>query len=155
MTSSPKSRRSVRQSAALAAAVVIVAAAAACASANGAGSAPASSTTRVSAVPSPQRKTNPYYDSGNTVTITGTGFRPEVLVALVKVRLTFVNDTTHVEQVQFEHSRGPDGQLRRSTPIQPGGRWSYTPQTWESATYHSIERPAMRGQIQIQPPAEP
>jgi hypothetical protein len=134
---------------------VIVAAAGACASANGAGSAPASSTTRVSGAPTTRRKTNPYYDSGNAVTITATGFQPEELVALVKVRLTFVNDTKHVEQVQFEHSRGPDGQLRRSTPIQPGGRWSYTPQTWESATYHSIEQPTMRGQIQIQPPAEP
>ena len=101
------------------------------------------------------RKPNPYYDSGSTVTITATGFQPKELVAPVKVPLTFVNHTTTVEQVQFEHSRGANGQLLRSTPIAPGAKWSYTPQTWESATYHSIERPALRGQIQIQPPAEP
>ena len=120
------------------------------------GGAKASSTTaRVSSTPTTQHKTNPYYDSGSTVTITATGFQPKELIATVKVPLTFVNDTASVEQVQFEHSRGPDGLLIRSAPIAPGGKWSYTPQTWESATYHSIERPALRGQIQIQPPAEP
>jgi hypothetical protein len=105
--------------------------------------------------PITQPKVNPYYDSGSTVTITQTGFQPRELIADVKVPLTFVNHTKIVQQVQFEHSRGVNGQLIHSDQIPPGGTWSYTPQTWESATYHSIEQPAMRGQIQIQPPAEP
>jgi hypothetical protein len=135
----------------LAGITALVVVTAACGSSGGAKAA----TTQVSTTPTTVHKTNPYYDSGSTVTITATGFRPKELIALVKVPLTFVNDTPGVEQVQFEHSRGPDGQLIRSAPIAPGGKWTYTPQNWESATYHSIERPALRGQIQIQPPANP
>ena len=101
------------------------------------------------------KKLNPYYDSGDTVYITATGFEPRVLIAAVKVPLHFVNHTAVVQRVQFEHSRGADDQLLRTGPIAPGGTWSYTPQTWESATYHSVDRPALRGQIQIQPPVEP
>ena len=126
----------------------------ACTSASGARTATPTSV-RPKPTPTTARKPNPYYDSGSTVTITPTGFQPQTLIATVKVPLTFVNATKTVEQVQFEHSRGPNGQLLRSTPIAPGAKWSYTPQTWESATYHSIEQPALRGQIQIQPPAEP
>jgi hypothetical protein len=148
--------RGSRWLAALIGCAALAVATAACGSASGAANAKASTTTtQVKSTPTTVHKTNPYYDSGSTVTITPTGFQPKELIALVKVPLTFVNHTSTVEQVQFEHSRGADGQLIRSSPIPPGGHWSYTPQTWESATYHSIERPALRGQIQIQPPAEP
>jgi hypothetical protein len=134
--------------------VALAVIAGACTSASGAKNA-TPTTVRPKPTPTTVRKPNPYYDSGSTVTITPTGFQPQTLIATVKVPLTFINDTTTVEQVQFEHSRGPDGKIIRSTPIAPGAKWSYTPQTWESATYHSIERPALRGQIQIQPPVEP
>jgi hypothetical protein len=131
-------------------AVVLVTIAGACSSTADAKSSPPT----VGTTPT-TRAPNPYYDGGNTVTITASGFQPRELVASVNVPLVFVNHTKTVQRVQFEHSRDVDGQLLRSGPIPPGGSWSYTWRTWESATYHSIDRPAQRGQIQIQPPAEP
>jgi hypothetical protein len=105
--------------------------------------------------PTTARKVNPYYDSGNTVTITATGFVPADLTSTANVPLRFVNHTKVAQRVQFEHSRGTDGQLIHSGSIPPGGAWSYTPSTWESATYHSVDQPTVRGHIQIQPPVEP
>src|SRR5262249_21687098 len=101
------------------------------------------------------RAVNAYYDAGSTVTITPRGFVPRELVAVVNVPIRFVNHTGVVQRVQFEHSRDSSGALRHSDAIAPGGSWSYTPTSWESATYHSVDRPAQRGQIQIQPPANP
>jgi hypothetical protein len=151
------SSKTARWLATLAGVATLAVATSACGSGSaGATAAPKTTTTvRPASTPTPTHKTNPYYDSGSRVTITATGFQPKELVATVKVPLTFVNHTTSIEQVQFDHSRDPAGNIIRSAPIPPGGHWSYTPQTWESATYHSIEQPALRGQIQIQPPAEP
>jgi hypothetical protein len=133
--------------------VVLVVALGACSSS---ATAKAASTTKpTGTTPTTVKKLNPSYDSGDTVYITATGFQPKVLIAAVKVPLHFVNRTAVVQSVQFEHSRGADGQLLRTGPIAPGATWSYTPQTWESATYHSVDQPARRGQIQIQPPVEP
>jgi hypothetical protein len=134
--------------------LALVAATSACGS--GADAKGASTTATVAATTSTTaKKLNPDYDTGAAVTITKTGFQPKTLIAVTDVPLTFTNETTVVQTVQFEHSRGADGQLIRSAPIAPGKSWSYTPHNWESATYHSIEQPALRGQIQIQPPAEP
>ena len=129
----------------------------ACGSSGGAKAAlvKAGSTTNPPAVTTTTRKPNPYYDSGNTVIITTTGFQPRELIARSDVPLHFVNHTATVQRVQFEHSRDASGRLIRSTAIAPGGTWSYTFTDWESATYHSIDQPALRGQVQIQPPTEP
>jgi hypothetical protein len=145
----PRPRPLARRAATTIGALALVAACGAC----GGSAAKASPPTQIA--PSTTAKPNPSYDSGATVIITATGFQPKELIAMVKVPLTFVNHTTTVARVQFEHSRDAAGRLRASGPIPPGGKWSYTPQTWESATYHSVGQPALRGQIQIQPPAEP
>jgi hypothetical protein len=135
-------------------AIGAVALVAACGACGGSADAKASPTTK-SPTTTAKRALNPNYDAGATITITASGFQPKELVATVKVPLTFVNHTTTVQHVQFEHSRDAQGRLRASGPIAPGKSWSYTPDTWESATYHSVDQPALRGQIQIQPPAEP
>ena len=129
---------------------MLVALAAACGGKAGAQSDP--STT---AAPTTTRTANPYYDSGSTVTITAQGFEPRELVAEVNVPIRFVNRTTTVQRVQFDTSRDAAGNLRASGAIAPGASWSYTPTSWESATYHSLTTPPQKGQIQIQPPANP
>jgi hypothetical protein len=138
-------------------ALALVAACSACGGSADAQGAPKTKArvTTTTATTTTMKKVNPAYDSGDTVTITATGFEPKVLIADVKVPLTFVNTTSSVQHVQFEHSRDANGTLIASGAIAPGKSWSYTPQSWESATYHSIDQPTLRGQIQIQPPAEP
>jgi hypothetical protein len=133
------------------AAVALVVLAGACGSSAGA------KATATTSPPSPTttRKENPYYDSGSTVTITSTAYQPKVLIAEVNVPLTFVNHTTVVQRVQFDHSRDASGQIRHSGAIAPGASWTFTPTNWESATYHSGTEPVLRGQIQIQPPVNP
>jgi hypothetical protein len=131
----------------VATAVVFVAMLAACSSASPQAARPSA--------PSTTRAVNAAYDSGDTVTITAKGFVPRELIALVNVPIHFVNHTSSTQRVQFEHSRDASGALRRSDAIPPGGEWSYTPTSWESATYHAVDRPTVRGQIQLQPPANP
>jgi hypothetical protein len=132
--------------------LALVVATSACGSSAGA---KATAPTKPATTPTTLKKENKYYDSGNVVTITANAFEPRVLIATVKVPIHFLNHTKAVVKVQFDHSRDAAGQLIHSSPIPPGGSWSYTPQTWESATYHAVERHSLRGQIQIQPPAEP
>ncbi|MDQ1534363.1 MAG: hypothetical protein QOF28_2124 [Actinomycetota bacterium] len=145
-------RMSRRRCLSLLGVLVLVGTSSACRSAADAKASPTSTSERA---PTTVKQLNPDYDSGDTVFITTTGFQPKVLIAAVKVPLHFVNHTKAVQRVQFEHSRSADGRLIATGPIPPGGTWSYTPQTWESATYHSVDRPATGGQIQIQPPADP
>jgi len=134
---------------------LIAVAASACGSSSGPKASPAAAPKLAVATPTTVRKLNPSYDAGETVTITATGFEPKELIATVNVPLTFVNKTKRVQHVLFEHLHAADGQLLSSGAIAPGQHWSYTPDSWGSATYHSIDQPELRGQIQIQPPAEP
>ena len=132
--------------------LALVVAAGACGSKGGANASP---TTKPVTSTTAKRALNPNYDSGETITITPTGFQPKELVAQTGLKLTFVNHTAIAQHVQFEHSRDAKGNLIASGAIPPGKSWSYTPENWESATYHSVDQPSLRGQIQIQPPAEP
>jgi hypothetical protein len=139
----------------IAAAFLLVVATSACGASAGARPTVAAHPTPTSSTPTTVHKLNPYYDAGNTILITATGFEPRVLIATAKVPVRFVNRTSTAQRVQFEHDHFADGQLVHSGSIAPGASWTYTFPSWESATYHSTIKPALRGQIQIQPPAEP
>jgi hypothetical protein len=90
-------------------------------------------------------KVNRYFDGGQTVLITASGFRPRTLICAAGRRVVWKNATPHRQRVIFDH------QPVRSQPIPPGGTFSFTPIGAVSLLYHSSGNPRMDGQLQAQP----
>ena len=87
---------------------------------------------------------DPNYDTGFTVQITNSGFRPAWLIAPCCEAVTWKNMTSAPVTVAFDHVVGGSGQ-----PVPPGGEYVFAPQNVESITYHSAENPALKGRVQV------
>ncbi len=88
---------------------------------------------------------DPVFDVGDRVEITKSGFRPELLVALVERDITWTNTTNEPQSVEFDNTDVSSG------AIPPGGTWVYRPDASVSITYHNGHRPSMKGALQIEP----
>ncbi len=71
-------------------------------------------------------------DSGQQILIEPDSFFPRILIANVKVPITWTNLTNSPQQISFLSS------TIRSPSIPPGGKWSYTPPT--ALNIHYVDR---------------
>lgn len=87
---------------------------------------------------------DPNYDTGFTIQITTSGFRPAWLIAPCCAAITWKNMTNAPVTVAFDHVAGGSGQA-----IAPGAEYVFVPQNVESITYHSGQNPTVKGRIQV------
>jgi len=92
---------------------------------------------------------DPNFDYGHTILITDNGFEPHWLVSLCCAAITWKNMTQSAVSVRFDH------QLVASGAIAPGGTFSWKPHNVQSVTYHAVEHPSWRGNIQVNQSVEP
>jgi len=130
--------------------LLIAACAAACSSSSastsssGAGSGPPSSS-----VPAPPSTGlgNGHFSIGTKITITATGFHPQVLFTPIGSTVTWTNRSGTPQSVHFDNW-DPTTPVD-SGDIMPGETWAFTFKTTGSVVYHSNQHPTFLGQVQI------
>lgn len=88
-------------------------------------------------------------DTGFTVWITSSGFRPAILIAPCCDAVTWKNMTSAPVAVVFDAVAGGS----RGT-IPPGGIYVFVPHNVESIAYHSGSDPKVTGQVEVNQLAE-
>lgn len=91
------------------------------------------------------RTLDPNFDTGQSISISASGFAPAWLVAVVNERIVWTNDTPSAVEVVF------DSGAERSGPIAPGTTFAYTPTAEVSIAYHVQGDPKLQGVIQVEP----
>ena len=87
---------------------------------------------------------NPSFQVGQQVFITDAGVRPLLLYAIVQEKITWINRSNQTATVRFVAGGHEIG------PIPAGGSASYTPPTTGSIAYTLLQRPSVRGAVQVQ-----
>jgi plastocyanin len=90
------------------------------------------------------RPIDPFFDFGDTILMTDTGFQPKNLLTNPGLTVTWKNQTDHAWTVDFDH------QDVHSKTIPAGGTFTWTSPTPISVTYHDGEHPAFHGSITVQ-----
>ena len=91
------------------------------------------------------RAVDPAFDTGQSISISGDGFAPAWLVAVVDREIVWRNDTSSAVEIVF------DSGTERSGPIAPGATFAYTPTAQVSIAYHAGGDPKLTGVIQVEP----
>src|SRR5262249_49753951 len=89
---------------------------------------------------------NGTFTLGTKVRITAKGFKPQVLVTGMGLRVVWTNATSTTQSVHFDNW----GETIDSGPIPPGGTWTFHATSTGSVLYHSTYSPTLCGQVQIQ-----
>lgn len=97
----------------------------------------------------PKRTPNAHFDAGQTVAISGKGFAPEWLVAVVNKPITWSNTTSSPVTLRFDNTLDASGQPITSSVIAPGKTWRWTPHAFASVVYHATGTTKRKGQIQV------
>jgi len=87
---------------------------------------------------------DPNFDTGYTVQITSTGFRPAWLVAPCCQAVTWKNMTNAPVSVVFNAVAGGSGHA-----IPPNGIYVFVPANIESIAYHDGANPSVKGVVQV------
>jgi plastocyanin len=99
--------------------------------------------------------TTPKRVLGETVAVEQSGFAPQWTIVQVGGTVTFRNTTSASQQIVFDNARDASGAPLQSPPIEAGGTWRWTADSFASFAYHSPGLPGASGRIQVEPPAEP
>jgi plastocyanin len=88
-----------------------------------------------------------HFTIGKKVSITSTGFDPQVLYTPIGSTVTWTNRSDGPQSVHFDN--WDPTQPVDSGSIPPGGTWKFTFKTTGSVVYHSTQNPSFRATVQI------
>jgi hypothetical protein len=123
----------------------LLAVAAALVAACGSGGASTGTLPPAASSPVASKTLDPNFDTGQTVTITGAGFAPHWLVAVVDQQIVWTNATSKPVEVVFDSGTVSSG------PIAPGASFSYTPNAQVAIAYHAGDDAKVKGVVQVEP----